>query len=190
MSDSTRLSEILSTFVGQPCWSAIAGDADDYALVLDLGEKHRRSLRLANPDLSFLQRTYEGSHSLLVECPWRIDGPDRVAATCFDARREEGRGALDALDQIGKRAVVAVRARAPGYDLAIDFEDGWALRTLAIEVDDRSGRNNWQCWTPRGSATVRPGSELVFATREDAENALTRLRLAPFEGFDEGDDDE
>ena len=42
-----------------------------------MGEREPRSARLANPRLSFLQRTYEGSVGFLIECPWRLDGPER-----------------------------------------------------------------------------------------------------------------
>lgn len=184
MPANMELESILETLVSQPCWNAIAGRGPDYTLSLDLGSKERRSLRLANPTMSFLQRTYEGSHSVLVECPWRIDGPTAVEATCFDLADDED-VAKRALDQLAKRKVVAATANAPGRDLVIEFEDGWALRTLAIEVDPKSERNNWQCWTPVGSITVGPRSRVVVATPKEAEEAFERLRLAPFEGFDD-----
>lgn len=186
--NDAELDKLIGSLVGQPCWSAVAGDADDYALVLDLGEQQRRSLRLANPNLTFLQRTYEGSHSLLVECPWRVDAPFGVAVSCFDARRTDGR-AKDALDQLAKRNVVAVEAEWPGYDLVVRFEDGWSLRAFAIETDDKSGRKNWHCWTPDGLVVVGPRSRVEHVTTAEAKATFLRLRLAPFEGFDPGDEE-
>ncbi|MEQ9499745.1 MAG: hypothetical protein RIT81_22895 [Deltaproteobacteria bacterium] len=188
MDDGQKLEALVKSLVGQPCWSAVAGDADDYALVLDFGEKHRRSLRLANPELTFLQRTYEGSHSLLVECPWRIDAPFGVAVSCFDARREDGK-AKDALDQLLGREVVAVDATWPGFDLTLRLTDGWAVRVFCIEVDEKSGRKNWHCWTPGGLVVVGPRSRVELATSAEAKKAFEQLRLAPFEGFDPGDDE-
>ncbi len=183
-----ELEALVETLVGQPCWSAVAGDADDYALVLDLGDKERRSLRLANPKLTFLQRTYEGSHSLLVECAWRIDAPYGVAVSCFDASRSTDR-TLDALDQIAKRTVRAVETAWPGYDLTLRFDDGWALHAFAIETDEKSSRKNWHCWTPDGLVVVGPRSRVEHATTAEARAAFRRLRLAPFEGFDSGDEE-
>ena len=79
-----HLEDALQDLVGLRCFSAIAGSGVEFAFALHLGEKQRRFLRLANQRLSFLQRTYEGSHMLVVECTWRLDGPDGVIASCFD----------------------------------------------------------------------------------------------------------
>src|SRR5688572_33495201 len=78
-----ELEGVLSDLIGCRCFSAISGSGVEFAFALHLGEKQRRHLRLANQRLSFLQRTYEGSHTLVVECTWRIDGPDGVIASCF-----------------------------------------------------------------------------------------------------------
>lgn len=174
---AARLRWLLSRLEGARCFSTLVGEGDDYALVLHLGERQRRSLRLANPHLSFLQRTYEGSMGFLVECPWRVEFPEGVAATCFDGR-SEGQPGREALAEFEDRTVEHVEAEAPGYDLVVRFSGGWVLRAFALETDRPSApppaeaeqaqarrrispppakawrRLNWSVWTPEGTWVV------------------------------------
>lgn len=177
--DAARLEWLLTRLEGLPCFSTIVGDDVDYALVLDLGERRRRSLRLANPRLSFLQRTYEGAAGLLLECPWRIDGPDRVIASCFEPRGAKERGASAVADLVD-RTVESARARAPGYDLELKLSGGWTLRAFALERSERPRRDNWSVWTPDGSVVVGPRSVLETEPPEGGPGgdvARWRMRL-------------
>ncbi len=175
--EDARLQWLLSQLEGAECFSTLVGTEEDYALVLDIGDRKRRSLRLSNPRLSFLQRTYEGASGLLVECPWRIDTPDGVAASCFDDRAPGGRGAT-AVEDLASRTVLSAVAEAPGYDLVVRFSEDWVLRIFALETTwmppkapiraersmardgDREGPSlrkpprNWSVWTPGGTLAV------------------------------------
>lgn len=150
------------------------GPDSDYPFVLHLGEKLRRSLRLANPRLTFLQRTYEGAYSLLVECAWRVDAPGHVVGSCWDVP-DVRRAALDRL--VGQNAVT-VRAEPPGYDLEMVFEDGHALRCLSVETDLQRSRDNWHLYSPSALLRVGPRSRPDFRTAEEARAQFQRLRLA------------
>ena len=169
-----RVKDLLGQLQGQPCWSAIVGSGSDFPFVLHFGDKLRRSLRLANPRLTFLQRTYEGAFSLLVECAWRIDAPGHVVASCWDA--PEARE--DALNRVVDRRVETVRAGPPGYDLQIVFDDGHALRCLSVETDLRRPRDNWHLYTPEALLKVGPRAKPEIRTAEEARVAFRRLRLA------------
>lgn len=175
--DDARLKWLLSQLEGAECFSTLVGSGEDYALVLDIGDRKRRSLRLSNPRLSFLQRTYEGASGLLVECPWRIDTPDGVAASCFDDRSPGGRGAT-AVQDLASKTVISAVTEAPGYDLVLRFSEDWVLRIFALETawmphkaplrsersmardEDSPGSvtrkspRNWSVWTPGGSLGV------------------------------------
>ena len=168
------MDQLLGRIAGQPCWSAIVGADDDYPFVLHFGEKRRRSLRLANPRLSFLQRTYEGEFSLLVECAWRVDGPTAVVASCWDPAdvRQE------ALERLVDVTVRTVTAQAPGYDLQLVFENGHALRCLSVETDVDRPRDNWHLYTPDALLKVGPRGRPDVKTTEEARVAFQRLRLS------------
>jgi hypothetical protein len=152
---AARLGALLDALVGEPIFNALAGDGTDYGLVLDVGAPLRRSLRLANPKLSFLQRTFEGQAGLLLECPWRIEGPGGVAATCFDPRGP-GQVGTQAVAELVGREVQAAGAEGPGYDLVLALAEGWSLRAFAVQTGD-----NWSVWGPSGSVQVGPRSRLT-----------------------------
>lgn len=206
--DDARLTFLLGELEGLPCFSTIVGGADDYALVLDLGEKRRRSLRLANPRLSFLQRTFEGDSGLLIECPWRIDAEDQVIASCFD-RRGEGERGSEAVNDLVERTVLEATAEAPGWDLVVRLSGGWTVRAFALEPAPRpprlqpasagekprveppaarAPRSNWAVWTPAGSMVVGPGGQLHADPPDGGGggDARWRMRLAARHGSNDG----
>ncbi len=168
------VSEVVLGMVGKKCWSAAAGLNGDYPFVIDFGEKVRRRLRLANPGLNFLQRTYEGEFSLTVVCPWRLDGPKEVIVSCYSGR--EPRDLVsEALRYLEGQEVVEVRCEAPGYDLHIYFDQGLVLRCFPLETfpqpplvprgerpppPPRAPRNNWALATPDGEVVIGPKSDL------------------------------
>lgn len=166
---------LLGDLVGQSCWSAAAGLDREWLVVLDIGERMRRSLRLANPALSFVQRTYEGSHAVVVEGCWRIDGPNQVVVSCLDVRTPTDR--LQAgLDELKGRPVTAIEAAPPAHDLAVHFEGGFCLRAFVLEPlpppavsvpeGDRPPappplpKASWTVFTPRGTVRAGPHGRL------------------------------
>lgn len=161
--------------IGKICWSAIASDRTDYVIVLEIGAKHRRSMRLANPRLSFLQRTYEGEYSFLVECNWRLDGAAGVVASCYDGNQRGGL-MLKALAELEGRKVADARIESIGFDLSINFEGGYALRCLSTETDPRGKRNNWTFWSPQGLVTIGPRGRVSIETASEAEKRFHDLK--------------
>ena len=123
---------VLEDLQGQLCWSAAVGLSDSWLCVLDIGERQRRGLRLANSALSFLQRTYEGSYSLVIEGPWRIDSEVEVLGSCFEAREPDDR-LQQALDNLVGQKIVSAKAESPAHDLELTFEDGLILRVFSLE---------------------------------------------------------
>ena len=173
-----ELEDALHDLIGCRCFSAISGSGVEFAFALHLGEKQRRLLRLANQRLSFLQRTYEGSHTLTVECTWRIDGPNGVIASCFDRAKPAGLRDV-ALEDLVDRSVEGVELVRPGLDLHLRFEGGMVLRLFATEVDGKSKRNNWTYSCPFATATVGPRSQLTMQTAAERLAALAHLASLP-----------
>jgi hypothetical protein len=173
-----ELEEALDDLIGCRCFSAISGPSVEFAFVLHLGERQRRFLRLANQRLSFLQRTYEGSHTLLVECTWRIDGPNGVLSSCFD-RAKPGGPRDAALEDLVDRAVEGIELFRPGLDLDVRFEGGLVLRLFATEADEKSKRNNWTYSCPFATATVGPRSRLQMESASERLASLAHLAALP-----------
>lgn len=173
--DPARISARLEQAFGKVCWSAIASERTDYVIVLDLGEKVRRSMRLANPRLSFLQRTYEGEYSFLVECAWRLDGPKGVITACYDSNEPGGlmhRG----LREIEGRSLEGASIQGAAFDLTLAFSGGFSLRCLSTEIDPRSKRNNWSFWSPQGLVSIGPRGRSRTETRAEAERHFAKLK--------------
>ncbi|MBX2813519.1 MAG: hypothetical protein KTR25_17005 [Myxococcales bacterium] len=172
--DLARVHEL----VGQRCWSAAAGSGQEWLVVLDLGERLRRQLRLANRSLSFQQRTYEGSHAVIVEGAWRLERENEVVVTCLDARSPTDRIQVG-LKELEGRSVMAVEVQAPAHDLVLRFDQGVTLRVFVLEplaasavsvpegerslptLPPRSPASCWRVYTPNGTLQVGPHGCLV-----------------------------
>lgn len=169
--------------IGKECWSIMASERTDFVIVLELGEKVRRELRLANPRLSFLQRTHEGEYSFLVECTWRLDGPGGVAVSCWDPNGLGGT-MMGGLSELEGRRVTGVAVDHAGLDLTLTFEEGWVLRCLSTETDLKHKRGNWSFWAPEGLVSVGPRGRVDTASQAEATGRLLALKrkLAEDEG--------
>jgi len=177
--------EIAQALCDQPVWSAVVGPLGQYALSLELGEQQRRPVRLANPRLSFVKRTFEGAFGLLVECPWRIDAEHGVVASAFDVfdPDEAVVGEHAAFDGATVRRVhLDVRTG----DLMLALSNDLTLRCLVLETQKRSPeRINWSLSTPDVVLTAGPSGRLVVRSRAEAEGAFRRMIRA----LDGGGDD-
>ncbi|MCK6544906.1 hypothetical protein L6R52_03500 [Myxococcota bacterium] len=166
---------LVAGVIGKACWSVMASERTDYVIVLDLGEKIRRSLRLANPRLSFLQRTYEGEYSFLVECTWRLDGPRGVAVSCWDPNGLGGT-MMGGLSELEGRTVTDVAVDHAGFDLTLHFDEGWTLRCLSTETDLKHKRGNWSFWAPDGLVSIGPRGKVETASHAEAHGRLLALK--------------
>lgn len=175
-----RILELLEGAVGQTLWSAVTGPRGNYVLSLELGAQQRRSMRLANPRLSFLKRTFEGSHSFLIECPWRVDAPDRVLVSAFDAFSKDA-PPIHEIGELTDRVVEAVEVNPPAWDLVLRLSGGAVLRCFAVEVSRRPERNNWAYWSPEGPVVIGPSGIVHEQTRAQAEEGF-RKHLRALEG--------
>lgn len=170
---------------GLPVWSAVVGPIGQYALSLELGEQKRRPVRLANPRLSFVKRTFEGAYALLVECPWRIDGEGGVVASAFDAfdPDEAVVGEHAAFDGAH---VSEVHLDGKTGDLTLALSNALTLRCLVLETQRKSPeRINWSMSTPEVVLTAGPSGRLTVRSRAEAEGAFRRMIRA----LDGADDD-
>lgn len=173
-----RVRGAVQSLVGQPIWSANAGPRDDYVLSLEIGDQQRRSLRLSNPRLSFLKRTYEGSHGVLVECPWRVDGPTGVWVSCFGVLEKKDPLPAETVAALEGRTIVGAEVRAPAWDLDLALSGGVTLRLFSLEVSARTGRDNWSIWWPEGSLRVGPYGHVAAPPPGDGPRDRLRKRLA------------
>lgn len=168
-----RVRELLSDAVGKPIWSAVTGPRGNYVLSLEIGEQQRRSMRLANPRLSFLKRTFEGSHSFVIECPWRVDAADRVLVSSFEAFVHDAPPTHE-VAALQERVIEAVDVVLPAWDLVLKLSGDAVLRAFAVEVSRRPERNNWAYWSPGGPVVVGPSGQVLEQTRSQAQEGFRR----------------
>jgi hypothetical protein len=176
------VSALVRDAVGRECWSVLATESGDDALVIDLGEKQRRSLRLANPHLSFVQRTYEGEFSFLIECVWRLDGTEGVIVTSLDEDRAHGVRTRK-MKVLEGRSLKDAAVENEGYDLILSFDGGYVLRCFAALAAKR--RTNWSFASPSVRVSIHPFGRPEIESRKTMEKRLEALKRA-IRG-DEGD---
>ena len=167
----------LDSAVGLPVWSAIAGSGQNYSLSLEIGERSRRPVRLSNPSLSFVKRTFEGSHSLVIDCPWRLVEGDRLvwsAFAAFDPRSGFG-GELAAL---GGRTIEAVEVLGPIADLVLRLSGDLVLTAFALETRAKPPRSNWTYSCPAGTILVGPSCRVTATPRALLEREARRRLIA------------
>jgi len=145
--------------VGECCWLVSAGAGTGSVLNLGFGRKLRRSVPLTNPKLPQEARENDAEYSLFIESVWRLDQGDRVVCGAWDDNRADG-PMLRGLARLSGRTVVAVRARQPGLDLELDFENGLRLTVFCDRVNEDEGDDNYSVFTTEEVLTVGPRSAL------------------------------
>ena len=195
--DRARIEEFLESALNETVWAAITGSRGDYVLSLQLGARERRSARLANPRLNFLQRTYEGSIGFLIECPWRLDGPQGVLLSYVSALELENSEAVGDVPEFVDLTLESFTLEGSPWDLDLYFSGGHRLRCFCAEIatgDDntwraqalssretrrkfrRIVRNNWSFWSPVGSLVVGPSGRVLQNEEPPVEALRRRLR--------------
>jgi len=195
-----NVESLLQSSIGETIWSAIVGGTNDYVLSLQMGEREARSARLANPRLSFLQRTYEGSVGFLIECPWRLDGPEQPICSNLSVLDRDER----TLEEFGwlfmDLTVKSFEFDPRAGDLQLYFASGDRLSVFAAEVQaprtmpkksglaDRgvrrrrpqsSRRNNWSFWSPSGGFEIARSGEIRGENADADPGPATGLTVLP-----------
>jgi len=199
-----ELEQGLEFACGEAVWSAIAGPKGDYVLSLQLGERQIRSARLANPRLSFLQRTYEGSVGFLIECPWRLDGPSGVLLSYLSLLQRVDPPDSDEVPDFIDLTLESFEITNRPWDLKLNFSQGRVLRCFCAEVAQgrepnvraqsmadkemrpktgQAPRNNWSFWAPDHALVIGPSGE--FLQPRPVPEAGLRQRLREVEALDD-----
>lgn len=179
--------DIVASLVGLPVWSAVVGPAGQYVLSLEIGAQSRRPVRLANPRLSFVKRTFEGTHALLVECPWRLENDSGIVASAYEAFESAEDGAV-----VGEHPGFTDETIEKSYldertgDLTLVLSEGLIFRAIVLETRRRAPeRTNWTLTSPDKVLSSGPGGRLLVRSRAEAEGAFKRM-IRALEG---GEDD-
>ena len=179
-----QINEHLESVIGETIWSAVEGPQGDYVLSLELGARRPRSMRLANPRLSFLKSTYEGEYGFLIECPWRIDAPDRVVVSYLGVLGQKDPPPADRIDVLEGLTVMGIHAEPPVWDLTVRLSEGYVLRCFSAEVDVGRKRGNWSLWSPEGPLQIGPAGRVKDIQASDRRADLRR-RLQAVEDEDD-----
>lgn len=166
--------DIVADAIGKPCWGVLVSKQGD-TVVVDLGEKLRRAIRLSNPHLSFIQRTYEGEVSFLIECPWRLEGPEGVITTSIEDERDSETRPRK-LTNIEGRILGRVAIENRGMDLVLAFDGGYELRVFSAVTDKR--KSNWTFTSPEYRVTIGPHGRAEIESRRVLEKRFTALKRA------------
>lgn len=141
---------MLQELVGRPCVGAVAQPETDGDLLLDFGgwQDYEES-----PN-SRLLSTERGKWSLMVCCPWRLDGPGAPVCDWRSVAHPDRQEAEEHLALEGM-TVEALTLEQPGMDLVVRLSRGHVLRVFC----DSEGKAD-ECWY-----VIRPDGSTVTATR-------------------------
>lgn len=143
--------EILRELLNRPCLAAIAQPETGGDFLLHFGgwQLYEND---PNPKILTSER---GKWSLMLRCPWRLDGPqfpvcDWRSVADSDKHLQQPYLVLEGL------TLEAIELAKPGLDLRLNFTRGFQLITLC----DSSGPTN-DCWY-----LLRPDESSIAATRD------------------------
>lgn len=132
----------IQNMTGKPCWSVQYSGIGSLAN-LHIGERITRDQPMLHQDfqISMEERVYQGEFILyLEECPWRLDGPEKVEASWMDTE-DDSRRILEGLGLLQDRAIQKAELTRPGFDLCLHFDGDYALRIFPDQVDPETGDN-------------------------------------------------
>lgn len=152
---SPEVVNALRRLEGQVCWNVSAGGAAASSFSLALGDRIPRKRELRNPEASDEYRRFEGAHTFLVWCSWRLDGPDDSLVSSDNSTERITSTLRSSLE--GLRPLrTTVRTRA--HDVELEFERGLTLHVFCDRAQgDASSGDNWQLESPDGIIAVGPG---------------------------------
>jgi hypothetical protein len=106
-----------------------------------------------------------GGLSLFASCAWRLQTTSEVLCGCWDDKEDSGqmRAGLDRLVGQPVRRALAV---PPGWDLAVEFENGLVLRVFCDQTNDQEGADNYSLYCGNTVYTVGTLSELYEEPRQ------------------------
>lgn len=143
--------DALQELLHRSCLGAVAQPETDGDLLLHFGGWQLYE-DPPNPNLLTSER---GRWSLMLHCPWRLDGPSSVicdwrSVADPDRQLEQSYLAMEGL------SVEVIELSRPGLDLRIQFSRGFRLTALC----DSAGKTD-DCWY-----LLRPDDSSVAATRD------------------------
>lgn len=146
-----RLEDMLLELVHLPCIGAVAQPETGGDLLLHFGGWQLYE----DPPKPSILTSERGKWSLMILCPWRLDGPTGVVCdwrSVGDAERQ----ATEAHLAVEGLAVESIELSKPGHDLQIGFTRGYSLKVLC----DSDGKTT-DCWY-----LLMPDDTSLAATRD------------------------
>ena len=154
----------LKHLVKKKCWGFVAGPGTGSVVALDFGYKVKRDRLLKNPHLTQEQRGNSAELSLLIQCVWRLDAPERVVCGAWDSNEVDG-PMLTGLQGVIGKTVCSVTVHEPSMDLALQFDDGLCFKVFCDRVNVVEDEDNYIYTTPTRTFTVGTRSRLLVETR-------------------------
>jgi hypothetical protein len=136
--------------VNRPCLAAVAQPDTGGDLLLHFGDWQRYE-DTPNARLLTVER---GNWSLMLRCPWRLDGPTNTICD-WRSVADPSEPSLDRFLVLTGRVVTSVKVIKPGFDLRLRFSGGLRLSALC----DSAGSSE-DCWY-----LLRPDDSSIAATR-------------------------
>lgn len=149
----------LRRLAGLECWAVIAGAGSGSRVALDFGSKVERDKPLLNPTVADVSRFYKGEFSLFIEdCAWRLEQGGAIICSSKSDNRQ-GAELLHGVSLIVGNKLLRVAAIAPGWDLVMEFEGGFVLRTFSDCVTQDDG-DNFTLYTPESVVSIGAKGEM------------------------------
>jgi hypothetical protein len=163
ITDSVR-----SMLINKPVWYVSAGGTTVGTFSLALGDKIRRQVPLRNEMHALSFREYEGEVAIYVWCAWRIDDFAMPVASWCDEEQK----CVGALKSLSGATVEDVAISLPGFDLSLQFSNGFTLRVFCDHTTADTFDGNWEVRDQLQCLSFGPGA--VFSKQSRADNESGR----------------
>jgi len=161
---SANLVRGVEELVGLSVWAVVAGSGTGSVINVLFGEAIRRSAPINNPTLPAKVRDHDASHSLFIQCVWRLDGESEVVTGAWDDNQPGGT-MLEGLGPLVGDRVKSVWLGRPAFDLDVLFDSGKTLRIFCDQINVVDDSPNYSLLLPSVVHTVACRSQLREGVR-------------------------
>jgi hypothetical protein len=159
-----QLQSALHELIGLTCWATVYGRGNEHSLLLEIGQKIRRTRRISKGYLGRLSRVYKGEYRFFIQsCAWRIENSSDFLCTSQSSRRRGGETA-SATAKIVDSPIVACGLTDMTEDPVMLFANGLKLRAFCDCADSEQEGYNYIIHTPARAIAV--GSDRLIEVDE------------------------
>ena len=123
----SEMIKALDQFLGQECWSCVAGSGTGSIFSLNFGNRIPRAEALKNPHLTEEERNFDSEISIMVWSSWKLEHQGNAICDSGSDNSNDGPLVLG-LNQLKGKKIDTIHAETPTDQIGLLFEGGFDLK--------------------------------------------------------------